>query len=216
MKTINFKDLKVDIKILYTHFFFGAAENRNVGWKFARGEYVCFLDADDYYVENRFEILAYFIRKLNPDMLLHDYVFDYEKVSLNFNTFALANCNYIDSTSLKKNTFFNRKTFGKNPGDTNIILPEEYATRHKIHHAHITIKRNLNNFFKFPPLYSHNDGKLCLDVLSQSNLVFYLPLQLSIYNTKESTFKEKNIFQSLKIIYNRLLLKIYLLLNNEF
>lgn len=61
----------------------GAAAARNKGWEFAKGEYVAFLDADDYWLPRKIEY-QYSYMQANPDVALcgHDHCFSKDKIDV--------------------------------------------------------------------------------------------------------------------------------------
>jgi teichuronic acid biosynthesis glycosyltransferase TuaG len=50
----------------------GPSVARNIGWENAKGEYICFLDADDMWHPNKLNTCDIFINKINPDFIFHD------------------------------------------------------------------------------------------------------------------------------------------------
>lgn len=53
----------------------GAALSRNRGIKEANGEYICFLDADDLWTENKLELQVNFMKKSNVEFIYSSYEF---------------------------------------------------------------------------------------------------------------------------------------------
>lgn len=56
----------------------GAASARNVGLDVATGEYICFIDSDDYIKENYVEKLLYFLEGNNADVSVCSYLYLYK------------------------------------------------------------------------------------------------------------------------------------------
>ncbi len=50
----------------------GPSVARNIGWENAKGEYICFLDADDMWHPNKLNTCNIFINILNPDFIFHN------------------------------------------------------------------------------------------------------------------------------------------------
>ncbi|MBQ9011405.1 MAG: glycosyltransferase family 2 protein, partial [Bacilli bacterium] len=59
---------------LYTIVNHGQGYARNYGLSKANGEYVFFVDSDDYVAENIFKVVDDFLKKQSPDIILYDYV----------------------------------------------------------------------------------------------------------------------------------------------
>ena len=56
---------------------------RKSGLEAARGDYIGFVDSDDWIEENMYELFADMIKKYSPDMVLSDFYFDSGKEIIN-------------------------------------------------------------------------------------------------------------------------------------
>ena len=56
---------------------------RKSGLEAARGDYIGFVDSDDWIEENMYELFADMIKKYSPDMVLSDFYFDRGKEIIN-------------------------------------------------------------------------------------------------------------------------------------
>lgn len=66
----TFKDRRIFVIHNANH---GVAYTRNCGMKNARGYYITFCDADDYYCNNHIEKLVVVMKKYNPDIAISGY-----------------------------------------------------------------------------------------------------------------------------------------------
>ena len=86
----------------------GAGSARNVGLRNYRGEYVCFVDGDDYVDENYIQVLYDAISKNNADIAVIDYEYLYknkvEKNDLPIQNEKLSNTEYLKQFLTRWNT----------------------------------------------------------------------------------------------------------------
>lgn len=69
------KNEKIEVRIINTPFNLGAGGSRKLGIKESTGNYLMFLDSDDYYINNNFLLKAYYnITKNNADIVDFGYV----------------------------------------------------------------------------------------------------------------------------------------------
>ncbi|HBV1475544.1 TPA: glycosyltransferase family 2 protein [Escherichia coli] len=69
----RFSQLDPRVRVIKNIFFKGAAGARNSCLEMAKGEYICFLDSDDYWCENKLEIQLKFMLENNLDFCHTDY-----------------------------------------------------------------------------------------------------------------------------------------------
>jgi hypothetical protein len=65
-------------------------------------------------------------------------------------------------------------------GEANILLPREISHKFKVHHGHLTVRKNLS--FRYTDRELGEDGELISEILKNNKNVIYLPLKLSIYD----------------------------------
>lgn len=170
----------IDIVFLSNLLNSGPAVSRNKGLDVAKGKYVLFLDADDYFIENTLDILYDAIKSNNmPDVL----IFNYQMIKS-------AN-EPIDLT--------------KDSSIANVICnPIKEYLSDKIISAPWgkCIESSLAKRYRFPDLKVSEDAIYNLDIFINTKSVFKLPRTLYVFDKTESdtlTRKPFNITEFEKI-----------------
>lgn len=173
-----------------------AGQNRNTGWDLASGEYVMFLDADDYYLEGRTTFLDKVIWETNADIVIHNYHKSIPHLLLRKKKLSNS-ADWISTEELRKSTWptgqRNINTELGIKGDTNIIARNNDGKSMPIQHGHVTVRRNIS--LRFSVEYGE-DGRLLRDALESNLIVIYLPDKLSIYNRLTLSFLVKTFYRN--------------------
>ena len=99
----KFQDI-LNLKYFYEENWGGPAKPRNTGIKFAKGEYICFLDSDDWWKPNKLEIL-------NEHLSNHFNVYYHTLMITNsVSEFREINCRQINNKSPKNDLLVNLNT----------------------------------------------------------------------------------------------------------
>ncbi len=172
-----------------------AGVNRNLGWSRAKGEYVCFLDADDSYNPQMFSIFEYYFETLGCDLILHDYFRLSPQFVLRMRR-SFKKLKVVDSKVLLEQTF-GKTSNSVEPNsnqkvNTNLRLPAKMRFLHRIQHGHATVKKDVPIRYSNRPV--GEDGEFAQEMLLQGYRVVYLPLRLSNYDRPTFSNITKSLF----------------------
>lgn len=209
-------------KIFYSKENNGPGYCRNIGIKKASGQFIAFLDSDDYFLNKSLSKLKRILLNFKPDILINNHLRNKKPFS---NIFQF-NC--FKKKFYKKNEFF--KIFIENKININecwkIIIKRKILEKHLIKFPNVFIGEdqcfvadailNSNTFYinKKPVIYHHSSPS----GLASSNLekmTISLIFLLNFFYNKKENNKLKGKFVSEKIKYLEQNINIALINENE-
>ena len=137
----------------------GLSDARNKGVDIATGDYIAFVDSDDYIHPNMYEVLIYELEKNNSDIALCKYKIVYEKSKIKteidgkFEVYSLNNLQALDSM------------YGKDGVDFIVAWNKLY-------------KKDLFNKIRYPVGKIHEDEYTTYKLLFASKNVIYIEYEL--------------------------------------
>lgn len=167
----------------------GQGSARNLGLSIATGEYIAFLDSDDYIKENMYETLYKRAKKDDLDIVICNYYLTYPDKIVEAK-------NNITNQSEKKIT--RNEYITLSPSPWNKIIKREYLE---------------NQNFKFPEGIIYEDFA-SIPILALGNpkiiyinkcLYYYVQSNSSTTRNKEYKSKYENIFDAVKYLYNNMI-----------
>lgn len=158
----------------------GLSSARNYGLEFAKGEYIAFLDSDDYVESNMYEEMYNLAKKENADMVECDYIWEWEFGKKIFD---------------KRREYKTKEDMMKKPRVIawNKIYKRELINKYKIRFPEDLIYEDLDFFLKLLP---H------LNKISYINKYFVHYIQREDSITNKQTEKIENIFKILDNIFD--------------
>ena len=157
----------------------GIGYNRNLGIKKAKGEYVCFIDSDDYVKENFISKMYNYSKENNLDLCVCDYV----NVDEKGNTLEEFNLSNFGITNYEEN---NKILCEINLGPCNKLFKKDMLIKNKIEFSE-KLKYEDLSFVALSIKNSKKIGKI------NEQLNYY-----TIHNNSETTTRDKRVFDIFK------------------
>ena len=172
-KNLNIFKLKI-IKLKHSG---SPARSRNVGVMKSKGEYICFLDADDLFLKNKLFQLNKFIQKKRFDVFYHNVILKHKKKNLF--------CKKIDINNSLKDLLLN---------GNKIVLSSSCVNRSFL------VKKKIK-FNENKKLISVEDYDFWLQIAKLKGSFLLINKTLGIYNLNDSSISKKRYNHFLNTMY---------------
>ena len=158
----------------------GVSQARNTGLDICTGDYIAFIDPDDFIQEHTYEILMNYIKQNKADIVWFDYFF----YSLSENNSKIVKRNMFNKKIFYNlNTNTNRETFAKD------LFQKYHLAGHCWNKLY---KKKIWNDIRFPYKMRCEDGYVLMPVLMQAKNILVVPDNLYYYRTNNYTSLSKN------------------------
>lgn len=142
----------------------GLSSARNIGIKQSKGNFIAFIDSDDYIHPQMFEILYNNMKINDSDLVLCDYKKVYENESDKYKNYDVEN--------IKSNNYTNIEALSRLQGNKGITYVVAWNKLYK---------RRLFNDLKYKEGKIHEDEFIIHEILYKCNLVSYVSMELYYY-----------------------------------
>ena len=178
----DFTDKHKNIKIIDNKKNEGLYKTRNMGLEIATGQYIGFVDSDDYIEKNMYEIMYLKAKDTNADIISCNYLILFDNKARKK---TLKKIDFSYSMNLLKAS--NNKLVGAEN-----ILFDTPVSWNKIFRKDFLIKNNINFDSKIKTTYDAYFNRICF---FKANKIVYIPEFLYIYRKfrKESIRNKKDI-----------------------
>ena len=175
------KNLDKRIKLIINKKNLGAGPSRNIGISKSKGDYLCFIDADDYWKKNKLQSIYDHIIKNKADLYYHNLIIN------EINSNSRKNCLYDGKIKINKPILDNLILFGNKIPQSSVVVKKKLIEKVK----YISEKKNYVTW---------EDFDLWIKISKITNKFYFIKNKLGFYWVDDK--KLKKLKNYIKIINN--------------